>query len=125
MEMNDAVVISLKDELQKGQLAAAAAQAEARRKQEAAEAEARRRAAAAQASARRNRPQELLKETTRLIQFDELFDPQIIRFTGSLETVRAGVIRAFGTKPVWTVRKDETVDKDTVVVTASRKNDRA
>lgn len=119
--VNDAVVVALKDELQNGQLAAEAALEEARRKAELAEKEARSKADAAQAAARRIRPQELLQETTRKIQYDELFEPQTMRFMGSLETVRVGVARALAAKPEWSGLQNEALDADTVVLKAENK----
>lgn len=119
MGVNDAVVVALKGELLKGQLAAAEAQAEARRKAEEVEAEARRKAEAAQAEVRRNRPQKLLPETTRRLQHDELFEPQIVRYKRSLDTVRAAVVRAFGRTPELSVKQNDLLDAETAVLTVA------
>jgi hypothetical protein len=42
-----------------------------------------------------------------------------MRFAGSLDTVRAGVIRALGHNPVWSIGRDDKPEPDTVLMMAS------
>ena len=58
----------------------------------------------------------MLQQITGPIRYPELFDPEVMNRSGSLETARAGVLRALGQKPEWRVQRNEQLDRDTVII---------
>ncbi len=97
--VNDAEVLALKEELLKGQ-----------------------RAAEAKAEVRRNRPQKLLTEATASLEHDALFEPQILRFKGSLIALRSGVFRAFLRKPDFSIQQTDRAELEAIVIKAETKD---
>jgi len=94
--VNDNEVLTLKTELEKGE----------------------REAASAKAEARRNNPEKVLSNVTSSQPYKDLFPVNVMRFTNSLEAVRAAVTRGLGRKPEWSIRQDGKRDDDTVVIFA-------
>ena len=78
-------------------------------------------AAAARADARRKHPEKVLQEETRRVRYNEMFEAQLMRCNGTLDTVRSALLRALRRKPEWNVTRDEKPDSDTVVITATTK----
>jgi PEGA domain len=78
-------------------------------------------AATARAEARRNRPQKVLQDVASRFRHNELFEAQAMRFNGSLDAVRAGVVRALGRKPAWSIVRDDRQDADTLLLLADAK----
>jgi hypothetical protein len=79
------------------------------------------RRAAARADARRKHPEKVLQEETRRVRYNEMFEAQLMRCNGTLDTVRSALLRALRRKPEWNVTRDEKPDSDTVVITATTK----
>lgn len=72
----------------------------------------------AEAAARRNRPLNGLLQVSRGMKYQELFAPQTLRHQGTLDSVRAAVVRAFGQKPEWNIERSEKLKNDTEVFQA-------
>jgi len=110
LSANNAEVLSLKEELTKGQ---AAAENEA--------AKAKLAVAAEREKARRDHPKRELEKQTSSLVYQDLFPSQSSAFAGSLETVHSAILRAFGRNPAWKIESDNKSDPDTVVLRVHRK----
>jgi hypothetical protein len=78
-------------------------------------------AAAARADARRKHPENVLQDETRRVRYNEMFEAQLMRCNGTLDTVRGALLRALQRKPEWSVTRDQKPDSDTVLITATTK----
>ncbi len=107
---NHAEALALKAELENSQRAAQEQQARVDQA-----------AAAAQADARRKHPEKVLQDVASRVPYNELFEAQLMRCNGTLDTVRSAVLRALRRKPEWSVPRDEKPDSDTVLITAATK----
>jgi hypothetical protein len=76
-------------------------------------------AATARAEERRKHPEKVIREFTKRFAHQELFDIQFMRFGGSLDSVRTGIIRALGRNPEWSIVRDDRPDPDTVLMIAN------
>lgn len=75
-------------------------------------------AAEAAAIARREHPVKVFAELSSRHPNNELFAPQLMRFTNSLFEVHEAIVRALARKPAWKVGRDEATDPDTAVIQA-------
>jgi tetratricopeptide (TPR) repeat protein len=74
------------------------------------------------AEARRHHPEKVFQAVASRLPNNELFEPQLMRFTNSLKAVSAGLVRALGRNPEWNVSPTSNPDMDTAVIHAGIKS---
>ena len=74
------------------------------------------------AEARREHPEKVFQTFASRVPNNDLFEPQLMRFSNSLHTVSAAVVRALGSNPEWNVSPAGKPDVDTVVIHAGIKS---
>lgn len=83
---------------------------------------AKREADQAAAEARRKRPEKVFQQITERLANNDLFQPQVMHFSNSLDTVSAAVVRALGRNPEWGVSPVSKPDADTAIIHAEIKS---